>query len=86
MSDAQAIARAYRALSEMGELEGVFERLEAEIFSDLKATSPTNSAKVAWLHMTLHNLAGIRAAMQGIIDNGEMARTAIAIAGLNKPI
>lgn len=85
MNDNEAVARSHRAFNELEELKGVFERLEAGVFRELKQTPIGQDAKVQRLHMTLHSLAGIQSAMREMIDAGRVAEHAIAVAGLNRP-
>lgn len=85
MDEHQRIARGHRAFNELEELKGVFDRLEAGVFRELTQTPIGADDKVRRLHMTLHNLAGLRAALRAMIDDGRVAELALATAGLNRP-
>jgi hypothetical protein len=84
MTDEQRMRRGRRALAEFEELGGVFERLERAVFAELQQTPIGADAKVVRLHMTLHNLAGLQAALREMIDDGRVAEQALALAGLNR--
>lgn len=79
------IARGNRAFSELQEVGAAFERVRDAIMSELAQTPVTQPEKVLKLHMAGQNLAAVRKALQDVIDNGELARAAIAVAGLTRP-
>lgn len=83
MTEDESIARAHRMFGELEETQAVFDKLEACVIRILGETPIGSDAKVLKLHMTLHNLAGIRQAMREMIDDGLMAQSALSAAGLN---
>lgn len=83
MSD--AVGRARRAFEEYEELKAAFDRLEGAIFAEMKQTPVGVDAKLQRLHLSLHNLADVKAALREVIDNGRIASQALAVAGLNRP-
>jgi hypothetical protein len=84
MTEDERIARSGRAFNEMLELQEVFDKLDAATVKALTETPIGADAKITKLHMTLHNLAGIRQAMREMIDDGLMAQSALAAAGLTR--
>lgn len=85
MSDHAAVARGQRAMNELEEVGSAFERVKAAILDEIANTSPAQPEKVLKLHLAVQNLAAVRQAMQQVIDNGDLARQALAIAGLTRP-
>lgn len=85
MSDHEQAALGRRAFDELEVLNGVFDKLEQKAIEKLKQTPIGADAMVQKLHMTLHNLTGIRTAMREMVENGRYAEVAIAMAELNKP-
>lgn len=85
MDNNQAIARGHRAFAELEELNAVFDKLEQNTIERLKSAAVGQDALIVKLHMQLHTLAGIKAAMRQMVDGGRIAQEAVAIAGLNRP-
>lgn len=91
MTEAEIIARGYRAASELTETEAAFEAVKAAILRELEQAPVGQEAKVLNLHKALQNLAAVRKALQQTIDNGRVAdhaqaaRDAIAVHGLTRP-
>lgn len=85
MNDNAAAARGQRAFTELEEVGAAFERVKAAILDELANTSPTQPEKVLKLHLAVQNLAAVRQALQHVIDNGAVAKQALATSGLNRP-
>lgn len=85
MSDHEAVARGQRAMNELEEVGAAFERVRDAILAEMAQTPVSQPEKVLKLHMAVQNLAAVKQALREVIDNGEVARTAIAIAGLTRP-
>lgn len=79
-------ARGHRAFHELEEVSAAFERVRGAILAELAQTPVSQPEKVLKLHMAVSNLTAVREAMQHVIDNGEVARAAIAQAGLTRPL
>jgi hypothetical protein len=62
-----------------------FDAVEAAILRALSETPVGQETKVLNLHKSVQNLAAVRQALRGIIDDGLMAEQAIAMAGLTRP-
>jgi len=84
MSDEQAVARGSRALNELTEVQAAFDAVEDAILRTLAETPIGQEAKVLNLHKSVQNLAAVKQALREVIDNGLVARDAIAVAGLTR--
>jgi hypothetical protein len=62
-----------------------FDAVEAAILRALSETPVGQETKVLNLHKSVQNLAAVRQALRGMIDDGLMAEHAIAMAGLTRP-
>jgi hypothetical protein len=85
MSEAAAVARGQRARAELEETAAAFDRVREAILEELAQTSPGQPDKVLKLHLAVQNLAAVRQALFRVAENGELARHAIAAAGLTRP-
>lgn len=85
MSDAAAAARGQRAETELAETAAAFDRVREAILEELAQTSPGQPEKVLKLHLAVQNLAAVRQALFQVVENGQLARHAIATAGLTRP-
>lgn len=88
----ELIDRGRRAERELSETEAAFTAVEDAILRALRETGVGNDDKILKLHMSLHNLAAIRAAIGKVIRDGKDAASyaraaddAIAEEGLTRP-
>jgi ribulose kinase len=84
MSDQDRAARGRRALHEMEEVGLAFDKVEAAIIRTLAETPIGQEAKVLNLHKSLQNLAAVKQAIRDVINDGQVAEYAIAVAGLTR--
>lgn len=85
MTDEDRIARGHRALNELTEVSDAFDRVEAALLRTMGDTPISQPDKVLKLHMAAQNLAAVRQALRQVIDDGQVAEHAIAVAGLTRP-
>jgi hypothetical protein len=86
MNDHEAAARGDRAKYELELTAEAFEKLHAAMVEELVQTPVGADLKIQRLHMGLQQLAGIRKALLDVVNNGQIARQAIAIhTGLLRP-
>lgn len=84
MNQEERVSRGLRAAQELRETEDAFATVEAAIVKALAETPVGADAKILRLHMSLQNLAAVKQAIRGVIDDGLMAESAIAVAGLTR--
>jgi len=84
MTNEQRAARGAQAEREWVELEAAFERVREAITSEWVQTGPANVEKLSKLHMSVQNLAAVKAAIIAVINDGQIARAAITQAGLTR--
>lgn len=85
MTDEERIARGHRAASELRETSDAFAKVEAALLKALSETPVGQDTKILKLHMAVQNLAAVQQALRGVMDDGLMAESAIAVAGLTRP-
>ena len=85
MSDEARAARGHRAFNELEEVSAAFDAVEAAIIRALAETPIGQEPKVLNLHKSLQNLAAVKQALRDVIDDGQVAQHAIAVAGLTRP-
>lgn len=84
MTDEERAARGYRATSELTETEAAFDAVRAAIVKTLIETSPAQPDKILKLHTAAQTVDAIRQALRSVIDDGQVAQAALAIAGLTR--
>lgn len=85
MTEHERIARGLRAFDELTETKAAFDAVEAALLKTMAETPVGQDQKVLDLHKSLGCLAGVRKALQAYVDDGLVARDAIAVAGLTRP-
>lgn len=85
MSDEARAARGSRAFNELEEVGAAFDAVERALLRSLADTPVGADVKVLKLHMAVQNLSAVKQAMREVIDDGLVARDAIAVAGLTRP-
>lgn len=85
MSDEATIRNAQRAHVEYQQLEASFDAVKAAIVEELISTPPMQGDKIARLHMAAQNLAAVKEALLQVAQSGDVAKYAIALAGLTRP-
>lgn len=85
MSDEARAARGRRAANELTEVTSAFDAVESALLRALSDTPVGQDLKVLKLHMAVQNLAAVKKALRDVIDDGLMAESAIAVAGLTRP-
>ncbi len=84
MTDEQAVAKGHRAANEYAETNEAFDQVKAAILKTMVETSPGQPDKILKLHTAAQNLEAVRQALMGVIQSGQMAEHAIALAGLTR--
>ena len=84
MTDEQAVAKGHRAANEYAETNEAFDQVKAAILKTMVETSPAQPDKILKLHTAAQNLEAVRQALMGVIQSGQMAEHAIALAGLTR--
>ncbi len=85
MTDEQQAARGQRATLELRETESAFAAVEAALVKTLTETSPGQPEKILKLHAAIQNLAAVKQALMNVIQAGQVAENAIAMARLTQP-
>lgn len=83
--DREAANRGQQAEREWQEVSSAFDRVRVAILNEIAATSPAQPEKVLKLHMSVQNLTAVREAVMNVINNGAVAKVALASAGLTRP-
>lgn len=81
----ERVARGRKAFNEYEEVRAAFDRVEAVLVQQMTDAPIGADVKVLRLHSAIHALAGVRAALVAVIDDGQMAERAVDIAGLSSP-
>jgi hypothetical protein len=82
MTDEQLSAQGYAAERELELTKDAFEKVQQAIIASMLETSPTNQAKILQLHTAAQILDAVRKALLNTVQTGQIARHALAEAGL----
>jgi hypothetical protein len=85
MTDEEAAAKGYRAEREYAETEEAFEAVRKAILDELVGTTITHTDKILKLHAAAQNLDAVKKALMDVVQNGQIARVALAQTGLTRP-
>lgn len=83
-ADEAAVRRGAAAATEFRELDKAFDALREGFVTELSTTSVMHTDKILRLHAALQTLTAVRSCIVNVVENGLMARDAIAATGLTR--
>lgn len=84
MTDEERVQKGNQAANELRMTGEAFDKVRDAILAELVQTSPGQPEKVLALHRAVQNLTAVKTALIGVVNDGLMARDAIAKAGLTR--